>query len=204
MKKRYLYRFILYNLVVFVANFCAVSCIDKENEFDDFNFKTEYTESDSIDFNLVDSLNESNKKIIQLSSIAFDQNKDVKTLQLFLKIKRDHQKIDAELKKLTEKNLIILPKLAYTFNLNPDSLKGKNANSYLSKVLEKEIKNQVILFDRIKKTAQNIDFKIFAIKSKKTAQANYEMLKTLNMKYVKQYSIALARAVKNAANGKEV
>lgn len=165
----------------------AISCINKENKLDDFIFKTGYAKTGfTIDFNLVDYLNESNKKVIQLSSMAFNQTKDVKTLQLLLKIKRDHQKMDAELKKMTEKNLIILPKLSYAFNLNPDSLKGKNANSYLSKELEKEIKNQVMVLDRIEKTVENIDFKTLAVKSKKTVQANYEILKTLNMKYVKQ------------------
>lgn len=156
---------------------CAILCVDKENELDDFIFKTAYAKSDTIDFNLVDCLNESNKNIIQLSSIAFNQTRDARTLRLFLKIKKDHQKMDAELKKLTEKNLIILSKLAYDLNLNPDSLKGKNANCYLSNLLANEIENQARLLDRIGKTTQNIDFRLFAVKSKKTVQNNNEVLK---------------------------
>jgi hypothetical protein len=141
---------------------------------------------------LVDCLYESNIKIIKLSSIASNRTKDEKTLQVLLKIKKDHQKIDSELKKLTENNLIILSKLAYNFNLNADSLKGKKANCYLSTVLVNEIENQVLLFDSIGKTAQNIDFRTFAIKSKKIVQTNNEVLKkTLDSKQVKKYIIAL-------------
>ena len=205
MKKRGFHRLILYNLLLFIAIICAISCVDKENEFDDFIFKSEYSKSDTIDFNLIDYLNESNKKIIKFSSIAFNQTKEAKTLQLLLKIKRDHQKMDAELKKLAENNLIILPELAYNSNLNPDSLKGKNANGYLSKALVSEIENQVVLLDRIEKTTQNIDFRIFALKSKKIVQTNDEVLKkTLNIKQVKHCFMALARAIKNAANAKGV
>lgn len=204
MKKRHIHRLILYKLALFIAIICAISCVNKENELDDFIFKTEYAKSDTIDFNLVDCLNESNKKIIQLSSIAFNQTSDARTLRLFLKIKRDHQKMDAELKKLTEKNLIILSKLAYDFNLNPDSLKEKNANLYLSNVLVNEIENQVRLLNQIEKTTQNIDFRLFAIKSKKIVQDNNEVLsKTLNIKPVNHYIIALARTIKNTANGKD-
>lgn len=177
MKKRYICRSILYNLAQFIAIICAISCVNKENELDDFIFKTEYAKSDTIDFNLMDCLNKSNKKIIQLSSIAFNQTRDARTLRLFLKTKKDHQKIDAELKKLTEKNLIILSKLAYDFNLNPDSLKGKNSNFYLSNLLVNEIENQVKLLDRIEKTTQNIDFRLFAIKSKKIVLNHNEAFK---------------------------
>ena len=192
MKKRCIHRLILYNLLLFIPIICAISCVNKENELDNFIFKTEYTKSDSIDFNLVDCLYESNIKIIKLSSIASNKTKDEETLQVLLKIKKDHQKIDSELKKLTENNLIILSKLAYNFNLNPDSLKGKKANYYLSNVLVNEIENQVLLFDSIGKTAQNIDFRIFAVKSKKIVQTNNEVLKkTLDSKQIKQYIIAL-------------
>lgn len=127
----------------------------------------------------MDKLNASNQKIIQISSLAFNQTKDVKTLQLLLKIKRDHQKMNSELKKLVEKNLIILPKLTYDFNLNPDSLKGKNSRAYLSKLLTNEIQNQVQLWNSMEDKTQNIDFRILAIKSKKTVLTNNESLKRL-------------------------
>ena len=98
---------------------------------------------------------------------------------MLLKIKKDHQKIDSELQKLTENNLIIVPKLAYHLDINTDSLKGKNPNLYLLKILESEIKNQTILFDKIENTSQNIDFKIFAKKSKKTLLSNNAGLRAL-------------------------
>lgn len=176
MKKLYIPRFIIYNLLLFIANISAISCTNKENS--DALFKVDSTKSEStIDFNLIDCLNESNKKTISLASLTFIQTKDVKTLELLLKIKKDQQKIDSELKRLTENNLIILPKLIYHLNINSDSLKGKNSNLYLLKVLETEIKNQATLFDKIETTSQNIDFKLFAIKSKKTLKSNNTALK---------------------------
>jgi hypothetical protein len=175
MKKLFIYRFILYNLYLFIVTIFTVSCINQEKENNDPIFKTEST----IDFNLIDCLNESNKKTIELSSITFSQTKDVKTLQLLLKIKKDHQKIDSELKKLTEKNWIILPKLIYNLNLNADSLKDKNSNLYLLKALETEIKNQIELLNQIEKTSQNTDVKTFATQSKKMVQINNDSLKTL-------------------------
>lgn len=176
MKKKEIHRLFFYNLALFIAIICAISCVDKENELDDFIFETANTKSETIDYDLVDCLNKSNKKIINLSRIASNQTRDARTLKLFLKIKRDHQKMDAELKKLTEKNLIILPKLMQGLNLNPDSLKIKKANCYLSNVLENEIQNQVRLLDQIQKTTQNIDFRLFVIESKKKVHDNNEML----------------------------
>ncbi|HEY6143181.1 MAG TPA: hypothetical protein VIV55_07085 [Flavobacterium sp.] len=183
MKKLFIPRFILYNLCLFIVNICAISCVNQEKEYDDSIFETEATKFEStIDFSLIDCLNECNKKNIELSSITFSQTKDSKTLQLLLKIKKDHQKIDSELKKLTEKNLIIIPKLIYNLNLNSDSLKSKNANFYLSNLLKTEITNQITILDQIEKTTQNIDFRIFAIQSKKIIQTNNNALKkTLNI-----------------------
>lgn len=173
MKKLCIPRFIIYNLLLFIVNISVISCINNEKENNDTIFKIEPTTAEStIDFNLIDCLNESNKKTISLVNITFSQTTDVKTLQLLLKIKKDHQKIDSELQKLTENNLIIVPKLVYHLDINSDSLKGKNPNSYLLKILGSEIKNQTILFDKIENTSQNIDFKIFAKKSKKTLQIN--------------------------------
>lgn len=176
MKKKEIHRLFFYNLALFITIICAISCVDKENELDDFIFETANTKSETIEYDLVDCLNKSNKKIINLSRIASNQTRDARTLKLFLKIKRDHQKMDAELKKLTEKNLIILPKLMQGLNLNSDSLKIKKADCYLSNILENEIQNQVRLLDQIQKTTQNIDFKLFVIESKKKVYDNNEML----------------------------
>jgi hypothetical protein len=178
MKKLCIPRFIIYNLLLFIVNISAISCTDKEKENNDAVFKIDPNKSESaIDFNLIDCLNESNKKTISLASLTFNQTKDVKTLELLLKIKKDQQKIDSELKRLTENNLIIVPKLVYHLNTNSDSLKGKNSNLYLLKILETEIQIQITIFGNIENTFQNIDFKIFAKKSKKTLQSNSTALK---------------------------
>lgn len=198
MKKSSVYRLMLHNALLFVAVICVVSCINKEYEFNDFILETGYAKSETIDFNLVNHLNASNKKIIQLSSIAYNQTKDAKMLGLLLKIKNDYRKIDFEFKKLAEKNLIILPKLAFGFNLIPDSLQEKNSCDHLSKALEKEIKNQVPLWDKMEKRVQNIDFRTFATKSKKTVLDNWEMLKkTLNTPPKKQFNLAEKKTRKN-------
>lgn len=175
MKKIFIYRFILYNFYLFIVTIFTVSCINQEKENNDSIYKTE----SAIDFNLINSLDESNRKTIEISSITFSQTKDVKTLLLLLKIKKDHQKIDSELKKLTEKNWVILPKLINNLNLNADSLKDKNSNLYLLKALETEIKNQITLLNQIEKTSQNADFKMLATQYKTIVQINNDSLKTL-------------------------
>ena len=106
--------------------------------------------------------------------------------------------MDFEFKKLTEKNLIVLPKLAFGFNLIPDSLKEKNSYDHLSKALENEIENQVPLWDKMQNKDQNIDFRTFATKSKKTVLANWEMLKkTLNTPQKKQFNLTEEKTIKN-------
>lgn len=177
MKKLLIPRYIIYYLVLFIVSIRLISCTDKDKDNYESVFKIEPTKAEStIDFHLIDCLNESNNKTISLVTLTFDQTKDAKTLVLLLKIKNDHQKIDSELKKLTENNLIIVPKLTYHLNLNSDSLKGKNPNLYLLKTLETEIKNQTTLFDKIENTSQNIDFKTFAKKSKQTLLSNNSAL----------------------------
>jgi hypothetical protein len=179
MKKQFITPFIPCKLVLFFVIIFMSSCVNQETKYCDSIFKEEENNIEStIDFNLIDCLNGSNKKTIHLATITFNQIKNLETLQFILKIKKDHQKIDAELQKLTEKNLIIIPKLVYDLNINPDSLKAKNPHFYLLKALETEIKNQIRVFDKIEKTSQNIDFKLFAIKSKKLVLANLDALKT--------------------------
>jgi uncharacterized radical SAM superfamily protein len=179
MTKLFIPRFIPCKPFLFFVIISIFSCINPEKKYRDSLVKEEENNVEStIDFNLIDCLNEVNKKTIGLTTLTFNQIKDSNTLQLILKIKKDHQEIDAELQKLTEKNLIIIPKLVYNLNINPESLKGKNPDFYLLNVLKTEIKNQIWVFDKIEKTSQNIDFKIFAIKSKKIVLANLDALKT--------------------------
>lgn len=179
MKKLFIPRYIIYNLLPFIVSIGMFSCTDKEKENNDPYFIIEPTSAEPIiDFKLIDCLNESNQKTISLALLTSNRTKDKKTLQLLLKIAEDQQKIDSELKKLTENNLIIVPKLAYRLHLNPDSLKGKKSVLYLLKTLETEIKNQTILFENIESSSKNIDFKTFAKKSKKTLQINNAALES--------------------------
>lgn len=179
MKRLFTTQHIPCKLFFFFVIISTFSCIDQEEKHSDSLFKEEENNvASTIDFSVIDSLNSSNKKTIDIATITFYQLKNHKTLHLVLKIKEDHQKIDLELKKLTEKNLIILPKLVYHLNVNPDSLKSKNSDLYLLKLLENQIKNQITVLEKTEQTTQNTDFKIFAIKSKKTLQINYEALQT--------------------------
>lgn len=167
----------LYFIIIFI---CLISCTIYDKEAHDIFFYSEYSnEVSDIDFKTIDRLNESNQKAISILNISFEISKDVKTLQLLLGIKKEYQKTDNELSKLTKKSLILLPKFAYDFIIYKDSIKSIKSNLYLFKELKKEINNQIILFDDIEKNTQNIDFKIFAIKSKKILKENNEILNTL-------------------------
>lgn len=201
MKRLFITQLIPCKLFLFFVIISPFSCINQEEKYCDSFFKEKENNVEStIDFNLIDYLNTSNKKTIDLATITYYQIKDHKILHLILKIKRDHQKIDFELKKLTEKNLIIIPKPAHNLDINPDSLNGKNPDFYLLKALENQIKNQIIVFDKIEKTAQNIDFKIFAIKSKKILQINNDALQTASS-IKKQYLIVQQKKSHSIKNG---
>lgn len=155
------------------------SCNNQENDDNNSFLELESTKSDpTIDFDIIESLNESNQKNIQLSNSTFGTTKNLQTLQLLLKIKKNHENIDYELKKITKKNLIVIPKLTNKVNLNADSLKSKKATIYLLQLLKSQIKTEIKLLDSIKKTCPNIDFKIFALKSKKILDTNNELLNT--------------------------
>jgi len=160
--------------------FCILSCTHQEKDYADTFYKIEYTKGEPIiDFNTIVCLNEANEKTIELSSISLRTSEDLKTLELLLKIKRDNKKINSDLNKLTKDNLIIIPKLVYQINVNEDSVNNKNSDSYILKKIETEIKNQIILFDSIEKNTQNIDFKLFAKRSKKILKDNKEALQTI-------------------------
>jgi hypothetical protein len=140
----------------------------------------EYTKEDStIDFNTVDCLNESNQKAIELSSISLRLTKDLKTLNLLLKIKRDNKMINSDFNKLTKKNLIIIPRLIYHLDINDDSIVKEKPELYVLKKLETEIINQISSLDSIEKNTQNTDFKLFAIHSREILKDNNDALKTL-------------------------
>lgn len=187
MKKLFRSRFIPCKLFLFFVIITLLSCINQEKKQNDSSPKKEENNAEyTIDFNLINYLNQGNKKTIELATISFSQIKDQKILQLVSKIKEDHQNIDLELKKLTEKNLIIIPQIVYHLDISPDSIRENNPNFYLLSLLKDQIKNQITVFDSIEKTTQNIDFKTFAVKSKKKLQSNNDALQTYITPYYEQ------------------
>ncbi|AWG23124.1 hypothetical protein FFWV33_17110 [Flavobacterium faecale] len=130
----------------------------------------------SLDFNSLSSLNESNKKVIDISSIIYKQNKRIPNLDLILKVKEDHQENDRDLKELSKENLIVIPKPFYQLKLNKDSLRNKNSTKYLVKLMIREIDVQIDLLETIKDTTTNADFRSFAAKSSSTLKQNHEDL----------------------------
>ena len=157
-----------------------LSCTNQEKEYTNSFYKMEPTKEDPIiDFNTMNCLNESNLKAIELSSVSLRLSKDLETLKLLLKIKRDNKKINSDFNKLTKENLIIIPKPIYHINLNEDSINNVKLELYVLEKLETEIKNQIISFDSIEKNTQNVDFKLFAKRSKEILKDNSEALQTL-------------------------
>lgn len=156
------------------------SCSNQENKYTNFFYKMESTsEEPIIDFSTIDCLNESNQKAIELSSKSLRLTTDLKTLELLLKIKRDHKKINSDFKRLTNDNLIIIPKPIYNIDVSNDSIHLQKPEFAILKKLQTEIKNQITSFDIIEKKTKNNDFKLFAIQSKRILNDNNEALKTL-------------------------
>ena len=159
-------------LVIFVLSSCFKKDKSSGNEGHLTAQKTSHIESE-ISFNSVAFLNEVNKKVIDIASIAFNNSKKLNESQVILKIKKDHQKIQNDLKKIN------IPEPIYDLNLNQKFLKGINSSYYLISMLEKEIKNQILLFDSIEKTSKDKEFKDFADKSKDILISNNELLEDL-------------------------
>ncbi|WPR70245.1 hypothetical protein SLW70_09840 [Flavobacterium sp. NG2] len=179
MKNFLLFRLTHYTICLIFIIGSLVSCNKKGKDFTESIFGTTTDEIEStIDFNLINYLSKSNTKIIDITALAVKHSNDKNKRQLLLKIKRDHQDIELELKELTQKNLIIVPKSIYTLNSKADSLQGQNAEVYLSQWLINEIKNQLSQFDSIETTSKNTDFVQFAVRSKLTLKQNIIALNT--------------------------
>lgn len=180
MKKSPISPHIRYNIFLFIVIFCICSCSKSDKPYNNFPFKIDSSkEKPIIDFSEIDCLNESNHKILELSDTSIRLTKDLKTLKLALKIKKDHQQIDSKLNKLTKENLIVIPKIIYDVNINSDFAKNKNSDQYIFRELEAEIINQIVLLNCIEKNTQSIDFKIFAAQSKQLLIENDDAIKTL-------------------------
>ena len=157
-----------------------VSCTKKEKAFNNVkSHEKEVILESNINFKSVAYLNDTNKKIIEIASIAFNNSKELNESKVILKIKKDHQKIENDLRRITNENLIIIPEPIYDLNLNQNFLKGINSSNYLISLLEKEIKNQILILDTIEKNSKDKEFKNFADKSKDVLINNNELLEEL-------------------------
>lgn len=169
-----LWFFVLMSILLFSCN--EIEENTKNNDISN----EEYNNYDSkINFRTVAILNETNKKVIDIASIAFSNSNQLKESQIILKIKNDHKKIGDDLKKITDQNLIIIPEPFFDLNLNNNFIKGVNSSYYLISLLEKEINNQIKLLDSIEKNGVNEEFKSFADKSKLILMDNNELLEDL-------------------------
>lgn len=167
--------FLVFTLITLT---CFSSCINKQKDFTDAifgNFNNQI--ESSIDFSVVDCINESNKKTIEIVALAYNKTKDIKKKELFLKIKHDHQLIDSRLKQLTKDNLIIITKTIYNLDKNQDSLKGKKGDVVILKWLNTEIDFQISQLSNIEAISKNDDFKKFATQTKDILKENQDALK---------------------------
>lgn len=177
MKKLLFNKTIFFQVITLFTMSCLFSCTNQKKRDNKLFFDPKpLAKKPIIDYSLIDCLNESNQKIIKLSHTSFEITKDVATLQLLLEIKRNHENIEKELIHLTQKNLIIIPRIIYQHTIDEDTLKSNQADLFLLKKLGSEIKNQITLLDSIEKTNLNNDFKMFARKHKKTLNQNNETL----------------------------
>ena len=151
------------------------SCVNKKKDFS--TLETVKTNLDSdLDFSNFSSLNESNRKTIDIINQISLLKTTAPQLNLILKIKQDYFKNDSELKRLSKKNLIVLPKPFYQLKFSKDSLKKENATEYLIVQLVTEINKQLKILETLQSTTINIDFKTFAEQSKLQTEQNYKEL----------------------------
>lgn len=180
MKKLLPFRIIINALLILFMFIYLCPCSKSKICDDDSIFDKEFAEKQSkIIFKSLDYLDESNQKTIELSSILFDLTEDVETLQLLTAIRKNHEKINFELNNLTNKNFIIIPKLIYDTDAKPNPVRSAKDSLFLLKRLETQLKNQITAYERIEKTSQNIDFRIFAMQSKKAIKNNNKILKII-------------------------
>ena len=156
------------------------SCSDSNRNIYNKTANTKKNSPEStINFRTVGLLNDTNKKVIDIASIGFNNSKELKESLIILKIKKDHQKIESELRKITNDNLIIIPEPIFNLDLNQTFLNGSNSTYYIVSLLEKEINNQIKLLESIEKVSTDQQFKKFAIQSKELLLDNNNSLDDL-------------------------
>lgn len=142
--------------------------------------KNNADDNSKISYKSVINLYINNKKIIDIASRAFVESKQFNESNTILQIKKDHLKIENDIKKYTSKNLIIIPKPIYDLKLNQTYLNGEASNFYLITLLKKEINNQIRLLDSIIKTSNDNELKKIAEDSKKNIQHSSKKLDSIN------------------------
>lgn len=155
-------------------------CLNQNKEYNKDTFHNDsQTMESTIDFNLIDQLYQSNQKAIKIASYIFSHTSELKTLQQLIKIKKSQKTIETELNKLSEKNLILIPKSVYQSNPISNETSLQNFNTPFFSGLKAEINTQIKLFDSIKGTSKNSDFKQFAIRSLAKLNKNRQALQVL-------------------------
>lgn len=161
--------------IIYAVLLCIIvtSCNNNKTVYSTLNKTNNVTKVQSkINFKSVTALNETNKKVIEIATIAFNKSNELEKSQLILKIKRDHLRIESELKRISVNNYIIIPEPIFDLKTSETFLKEINYNEYLISLLDKEIKNQIILLDGIENKTTDIEFKTFVYKYKDTLISN--------------------------------
>ncbi|GIZ08412.1 hypothetical protein [Flavobacterium sp. UMI-01] len=179
MKKRLPFKILIGSLFLILVFGSIYSCFKQRKDFGEFVFQEPTHDVNStMDFNNLACLNESNKKIIDISTLIFNQNKKVPHLALVLKIKKNHENNNFLLRELTKRNMIVIPKPIYHLNLDKKALGNKDSTSYLVQILNQEIDIQLELLSTIKSTTFNPELKAFAEKTEKIVMQNSKDLKS--------------------------
>lgn len=165
--------------IVLIALLFAISCNNKKEEKNIISNQEKNKNEINIDFKLIAYLNDSNAKVIEIANKSFLQTDNFDQLRVINKIKKNHKKIQKDLIKIAEKNLIIIPKPIYNLKLNNIFSNNQSKNYYLLNILEKSIQEEINILESIEKSTQNISFKVFAIKSKEILITNKKLLNKL-------------------------
>jgi hypothetical protein len=165
--------------LVLIAFLFAISCNNEKEEKNIISNQEKNKIEINIDFKLIAYLNDSNSKVIEIATKSFLLTDNFDQLRIINNVKNSHIKIQKDLIKIAEKNLVIIPKPIYNIKLNNTFLNNQNKNYYLLNVLEKSIQEEINILENIEKSTQNISFKVFATKSKEILITNKKLLNIL-------------------------
>jgi len=118
-----------------------------------------------IYFTLLARLNETNIKIIKITTLILNQTETKFSNHLILKIEKDYFNIESQLNRLKEENLIVTQKPISSLNLNKEVVKNGTNGKYTLQLIETLILNEISILQEIEKTFTNDDFTKFACKA---------------------------------------